>query len=56
MKAWRMKGLLGKLHNIVRHARHSPARRAFFRLKQSGADREAGKQLLGLVLNGGIRW
>ena len=57
LKAWRKKGPIGKLHNVVKHARWSPKRRAFFRLKkQREADREAGKRLLELILNGGIRW
>jgi hypothetical protein len=55
LQAWRKKGPVGKLHNIVLHARDNPSRRAFFQSKQ----REAGvdcKRLYELVVNGGIRW
>ncbi|GIZ43027.1 hypothetical protein CKM354_000627100 [Cercospora kikuchii] len=50
--AWRKKGCVGKLHNIVIHAHYSEARRHVFRSKQ----READTRLVELVLNGGIKW
>jgi hypothetical protein len=55
LKAWRKKGPVGKLHNLIRHARSSPARRSFFISKQKEADPET-KRLYHLVMNGGIRW
>jgi hypothetical protein len=54
LKAWRKKGPVGKLHNIVLHARATPSRRAFFQSKQKEA--EPDKRLYQLVFNGGIRW
>ena len=56
LKAWRKKGPVGKLHNIVIHARATPARREFFMSKQREASSEDSKRLYQLVVNGGIRW
>ena len=55
LKAWRRKGPVGKLHNLVLHVRSSPLRRSFFERKQKEADAEAPR-LYQLVVNGGIRW
>lgn len=59
LKAWRRKGPLGKLHNVVIHARASPSRRKLFMAKQRQAPAVAADQtgrLFELVINGGIRW
>ena len=56
LKAWRKKDPVGKLHNIVIHARATPARREFFMSKQREASTEDSKRLYQLVVNGGIRW
>jgi hypothetical protein len=55
MKAWRDKGPLGKLHNIVKHARYSESRRIIFKAKQREADHES-ERLFELIQNGGVRW
>jgi hypothetical protein len=55
LRAWRKKGPVGKLHNIVLHARATPARRMFFASKQREADTDCNK-IYELVVNGGIRW
>ena len=55
LKAWRKKGPVGKLHNIIIHARDGPARRQFFMSKQKEALGDA-ERLYQLVINGGIRW
>ena len=55
LKAWRKKGPVGKLHNLVLYVRSSPSRRAFFQSKQREADADAVR-LYQLVYNGGIRW
>jgi len=56
LRAWRKKGPLGKLHNIVSHARATPARRHFFISKQREVAVDEGPRLFELVINGGIRW
>ena len=53
--AWRKKGPIGKLHNLVIHACRSTARRNFFKSKQKEAYPET-ERLYQLVVNGGIRW
>lgn len=55
LKAWRKKGPVGKLHNIILHARQSPYRRAVFAKLQKEADPEM-KRIYQLTVNGGIRW
>ena len=55
LKAWRKKGPIGKLHNIVVHARATPSRREFFKSKQREAQPDA-ERLYQLIVNGGIRW
>lgn len=55
LKAWRKKGPVGKLHNIILHARSSEQRRNDFRRVQREADPDR-KRLYQLVINGGIRW
>jgi hypothetical protein len=54
LAAWRKKGAVGKLHNLVFHVKGSPARRLFFESKQ----RQINEHLpvYKLVTNGGIRW
>lgn len=54
LKAWRKKGPIGKLHNIVIHARWSPARRELFKAKQR--DTKPDERIFELVINGGVRW
>jgi hypothetical protein len=55
LAAWRKKGPIGKLHNLMLHARATPARRVFFKSKQKEAMPDA-ERLLHLVINGGIKW
>jgi hypothetical protein len=55
LKAWRKRGPVSKLHNLVVHARASPLRRAVFKAKQREAIEDA-RYLFELVSNGGIRW
>ena len=54
LQAWRRKGPISKLHNIVRHVRSSPARRLFFESKQKDVNHSL--PVYKLVTNGGIRW
>lgn len=54
LKAWRKRGPLGKLHNLIVHARCSPKRREFFKRKQKDVNPDT--RVFELVLNGGIRW
>ena len=54
LEAWRRKGPVGKLHNIVLHARSSEQRRVFFSTKQREATPEI-KQIYQLVINSSIR-
>ena len=54
LQAWRKKGAIGKLHNIVIHARATPKRREYFKSKQKEA--ASTNRLYQLVVNGGIRW
>jgi len=56
IRAWRKKGPLGKLHNIIIHARWNPQRRALFKAKQREAADSDAAHLFELVINGGIRW
>jgi hypothetical protein len=55
IKAWRKKGPVGKLHNLIVHIRATPLRREFFKQKQKEATADC-KRLYSVVLNGGIRW
>lgn len=55
LQAWRKRGPIGKLHNIVLHARATPRRREFFASKQKEANPDF-KRIYELVVNGGIRW
>lgn len=55
LQAWRKKGPIGKLHNLVIHIRNSPARRIFFESKQRESLNDSNK-IYRIVLNGGIRW
>jgi hypothetical protein len=52
--AWRKKGPVGKLHNLVVHVKGSPARRRYFESKQKKVDEQL--PVYKLVTNGGIRW
>jgi len=55
LQAWRRKGPIGKLHNLVIHALSSPARIEFFKSKQREASDDE-ERLYQLVINGGIKW
>ena len=55
LKAWRKKGPVGKLRNIVVHARATPKRRALFQQLQKEVNPDTAR-LYQLVVNGGIRW
>lgn len=52
LAAWRKKGPIGKLHNLIVHVKSGAARRRFFEAKQ----RETDVRLYRVILNGGIRW
>ena len=54
LQAWRKKGPVGKLHNLMIHIKGSPARRQFFESKQKEVDPELPAYKI--VINGGIRW
>jgi hypothetical protein len=54
LAAWRKKGPVGKLYNLVFHVKGSPARRLFFESKQRQIDERL--PVYKLVTNGGIRW
>ena len=55
LKAWRKRGPVGKLHNLIIHARATPLRHAFFASKHKEANGGC-ERLYQLVINGGIRW
>jgi hypothetical protein len=55
LKIWRKKGPLGKLHNLIVHARMTPARRRIFALKQRETADEVSR-LFELIIDGGVRW
>jgi len=55
LRYWRRKGPIGKLHNLIIHARKTPTRRQFFKDKQKEAYGTTA-ELFQLVVNGGIRW
>lgn len=55
LQAWRKKGPIGKLHNIVIHALSSPVRTEYFKSKQREAYGDS-ERLYHLVINGGIKW
>lgn len=52
LAAWRSKGPVGKLHNIVVHVKSGAARRRYFENKQ----RELDTTIYRVVIDGGIRW
>lgn len=52
LAAWRKKGSIGKLRNLIVHIKSGSARRRFFEAKQ----RETDMRLYRVILNGGIRW
>ena len=52
LAAWRTKGAIGKLHNLIVHVKSGTVRRRFFEAKQ----RETDVRLYRVVVNGGIRW
>jgi hypothetical protein len=52
--AWRRKGPVGKLHNLVVHVKGSPARRRLFEDKQRHLN--TSLPVYKLVTNGGVRW
>jgi hypothetical protein len=54
LKAWRKKGPVGKLHNLIVHIRGSPARRRYFESKQKEV--EPLEPVYRVVYNGGVRW
>ena len=54
LTAWRKKGPIGKLHNLVRYVQASPAHRCFFESKQKEVDPTL--PVYKLVTNSGIRW
>jgi hypothetical protein len=54
LAVWRKKGLIGKLHKLVIHARASPIRRKIFTSKQREAADDTCR-LFELITNGGIR-
>lgn len=54
LRAWRQKGPVGKLHNLVHHVRCSPARRYLFERFQRDVD--ASLPVYRLITNGGVRW
>jgi hypothetical protein len=56
LEAWRKKGPIGRLHNLVVHIKHNSNRWLFFESKQREAAGDDGAKLYRAVLNGGIRW
>lgn len=52
--AWRRKGPVGKLHNLVHHIRASPRHRELFESKQKEVDID--QPVYKVVTNGGVRW
>jgi hypothetical protein len=54
LAAWRKKGPVGKLHNLVIHIKESSARRQYFESKQKEVDPEL--PVYRVVVNGGVRW
>lgn len=56
LEAWRKKGPIGRLHNLVVHIKDNSSRRLFFESKQREAVGDDGARLYRAVLNGGIRW
>jgi hypothetical protein len=50
--AWRKKGPVGRLHNLIVHVKSGSVRRRFFEAKQ----RETDTRLYRVIVNGGIRW
>lgn len=56
LRAWRKKGPIGKLHNLVLHIKDNSSRRELFEAKQREADTQATQAIYRAVINGGIRW
>lgn len=54
LKHWRKFGAVGKLHNIVVHARWNPGRRKVFEAIQRRT--KCFTKIYQLVVDGGIRW
>lgn len=52
LDAWRKKGPISKLHNLVVHIKSSSARRRFFEAKQGETD----TRLYRVIVNSGVRW
>jgi hypothetical protein len=52
LDAWRKKGPIGKLHNLVVHIKSGSARRRFFEAKQGETD----TRLYRVIVTGGVRW
>jgi len=55
-QAWRAKGPIGKLHNIVIHVISSSQRREAFKLAQKIVKDDDAVRLYALILDGGVRW
>jgi hypothetical protein len=56
LEAWRKKGPIGRLHNLVVHIKDNSNRRLVFESKQREATGDDGAKLYRVVLNSGIRW
>ena len=56
LAAWRKKGPVGRLHNLVVHIKHNNARMKYFESKQREAADSDSVRLYRAVLNGGVRW
>lgn len=52
LHAWRRKGPIGKLHNLIVHIKSGSARRRFFEAKEGETD----TRLYRVIVNGGVRW
>ncbi|KAM3552688.1 hypothetical protein MY1884_007078 [Beauveria asiatica] len=54
---WSLKGVIGKLHNLVCYINHSDARREVLRARMRVTKTSDGKLFVGVLLkDGGIRW
>jgi hypothetical protein len=59
LKAWRIKGPVGKLHNTVIHIKESSSRRLIFKSKQRETVMTEDSDVMKVyrvIVNGGIRW
>jgi hypothetical protein len=52
LDAWRRKGPIGKLHNLIMHIKSGSVRRRFFETKQGETD----TRLYRVIVDGGVRW